>query len=688
MFKQRRARIGVLTAALGAMLAVVAVRLMMLVLIDGPRLASMATNEQSGELELAAVRGDIVDRNGRLLASMQPCRSAYVRPRQLLEKSTSAERARLAAALGVDADALEARLKSPAPFVWLSRRLESAQADEIEGLHLAGVSLAPENVRAYPEGSLAAAVVGQAGLDGQGLSGLELQYDRVVRGEAVKLRFYHDAHNHPIFDSPVELSSARPGARLELTIDAAIQADAENSLRAEVRSSGARHGTAIVLDPFTGEVLALAGASADPARDGERLHDAAVEDAFEPGSTVKGLLGAIALDDHAIDTRQQFYCENGAWQFGGKTIHDDSPHGWLDLAGIVEVSSNIGAAKIARTLGAERYYAGLQAFGIGRRSGIDLPGESAGLIRSPAHWRPVDLADHGFGQGIGVTPIQLAVAYAAIANGGVVMRPYVVKSITDASGTLRHTPQVLRRAVSPAAAHTMNDLLRNVVSAPDGTGRLAQVANFTVAGKTGTAQMVNPATGAYYQNRLVASFVGFVPAKDPRLVILVVLYDVPDRHFGGLYAAPIFSQIATAALGHLDVEPERPATTLASILPLPGNLDGAFEDARKDAPDRSSASGSDDQFQTARAGRAAASGLTPNFLGLSLRGALALARAESLNPEIEGAGYVTAQTPAPGLPVGSAMKLVLADAAETSSMRLRAQRSVRAASELASRRRR
>ncbi|MGH7880226.1 MAG: peptidoglycan D,D-transpeptidase FtsI family protein, partial [Candidatus Binataceae bacterium] len=413
-------------------------------------------------------------------------------------------------------------------------------------------------------------MVGKVGLDGQGLSGLELGYDRSVRGERVKLRFHQDARRRPIFDSPVALAGARPGARLELTLDAAIQGEAESVLAAEVRSSGADHGAAVVLDPFSGEVLALANASADPARAGDRLHDAAVQDAFEPGSTIKGLLGAIALNDRVLDTRRQFYCENGQWRIGGKAIHDDSPHQWLDLGGIVEVSSNIGAAKIALALGAQRYYAGLEAFGIGRRSGIDLPGEAAGLIRPPARWHPLDLADHGFGQGLAVTPIQLATAYAAIANGGVVMRPYVVKAVVDAAGgILRHTPQVLRRAVAPQAAHTMNDLLRNVVSAPDGTGRLAQVANFTVAGKTGTAQMVNPATGAYYQNRLVASFVGFVPAKDPRLVILIVLYDVPHAHFGGLFAAPVFSQIASAALRRLEVAPERPVTAIASLLPLP-----------------------------------------------------------------------------------------------------------------------
>jgi cell division protein FtsI (penicillin-binding protein 3) len=648
-FKQRRARIGVLTTALGIMLTVVALRLTMLVLLDGPRLASMAASEQAGELKLAAVRGDIADREGTLLASTEPSRSVYARPHQLLEKSTLADRNRLAQALGVDIKWLAARLESPAPFVWLARQLPVKQAEAVARLDLKGVGTAPDYVRAYPEGSLAAAAVGKAGLDGQGLSGLELEYDPAVRGESVKLRFYRDALRRPVFDSPVALEAARSGARLELTIDAAIQGEAEAALKSEVRTSGADHGVVIVMDPFSGEVLALANASIDPARDDDRLHDAAVQDAFEPGSTLKGLLGAIALDDGVIAPSDRFYCENGEWSFGGETIHDDSPHQWLDLGGIIEVSSNIGAAKIARTLGTERYYAGLAAFGIGRRTRIDLPGEASGLMRPAASWRPLDLANHGFGQGIAVTPIQLATAYAAIANGGVIMRPYIVRTVTDPSGLpVEHTPQALRRAVAPDAAHTMNDLLRKVVTAPDGTGRLAQVANYTVAGKTGTAQMVNPATGEYYENRLVASFVGFVPAEEPRLVILVVLYDVPDRHFGGMFAAPLFSQIAVSALRRLEVEPQQPTTALASILPL---------------SDSSNSWATDEHVSPSDVGAVATDGRMPNFIGLSLRSALALARANRINPAIEGAGYVTVQAPTPGSRGGGVVRLMLVDAA-------------------------
>jgi cell division protein FtsI (penicillin-binding protein 3) len=667
VFKQRRIRIGVLTVVLATLFALVALRLTLLVLLDGPRLASMAANEHTGEVQLAAVRGTIVDRNGTPLALSSDSQSIYARPRRLRESSSMAERAVLAQALAMAPGELEARLQSPAPFIWLGRHIQPEQANPIEELGLDGVAAVAESSRRYPEGPLAAAVVGKAGMDGQGLSGVELKYDEFVRGKPVKLRFERDALGHPIFDSPVELLNAQPGAKLELTIDSAIQAQAESALAAGVKRSGARRGVAIVLEPFTGEVLALANATAAPASDDDRLHDAAVQDAFEPGSTAKGILGAIALDDRVIDTGREIYCENGAWQVGGKAIHDDSPHGWLDLGGIVEVSSNIGAAKIALALGAERYYAGLQAFGFGRKTGIDLPGEASGLIRPATRWRPIDLADHGFGQGIAVTPIQLATAYAAIANGGVMMRPYVVKAAYDGAGhkVFERTAQASRRAVTPQTAHTMNDLLRNVVSAPDGTGRLARVADFTVAGKTGTAQMVNGATGVYYQGRLVGSFVGFVPAKDPRLVILVVLYDVPHGHFGGLFAAPAFSAIASNALQHLDVAPEQPATEVASILPFAREAEASTTAPREqseiiedrpeiieDRPERA-------QAEVAEAS-APAPGLTPNFIGLSLRGALALARLYRLNPAIAGAGYVAAQAPRPGLRSDGTVRLALA----------------------------
>jgi len=640
-FKKRRSRILGLTLVLASFFLVVVVRLAVLVVFDGPRLTSLARSEQTERLELAAVRGPIVDRHGEVLALSAESRSIYARPRRLLESTSPAQRARLAAALGLSSAPLEAKLVRQGSFAWLARQIGRERAEAAEALGFDGVGTVSEYKRFYPESNLAAAVVGMAGVDGQGLSGIELRYDNLFRGAPVVLRVNRDALGHPILDSPLVLRNPEPGARLELTLDAAIQALAEKELGTQLQASGARRGSAVVLDPFTGEVLALAAVASDGAD--ERLHESAVQDAFEPGSTIKGILGAIALENRAITLERKIFCDNGAMEIGRRMIHDHGRHQWLDLGGIIEVSSNIGAAKIALALGANRYYDGLKAFGFGARTGIDLPGEAEGLVRAPGSWKNVDLASHGFGQGIAVTPIQLATAYAAIANGGQLMRPFVVRAAFDAAGNeiLRHTPQVLRRAVSPAVAHTMNRLLREVVNGADGTGRRARVADFTVAGKTGTAQMPNPATGGYYQSRLVASFVGFLPADDPRLVILIVLEDVGEGHEGGLVAAPVFSAIAAGALGRLEVAANPRGYESATLLGALGAM--TFHEA-SDEP--------------ARPGDAA-----PDFTGLSLRAALKLARRAGVKLETEGRGYVTAQAPAPGAAIGKApIKLTLVSA--------------------------
>jgi cell division protein FtsI (penicillin-binding protein 3) len=366
---------------------------------------------------------------------------------------------------------------------------------------------------------------------------------------------------------------------------------------------------------------------------------------------MKGILAAIALEDHVIDTRRRIYCENGEWHVGGRVVHDDSRQQWLDLAGIIEVSSNIGAAKIALALGARRFHQGLNAFGFGGKTGIDLPGEASGLLAAPAKWRTIELADHGFGQGVAVTPIQLATAYAAIANGGVVMRPFVVKAAYDATGheILRRTPQAVRRAVSPDVAHKVNQLLRGVIDAHDGTGHLAQVADFTVAGKTGTAQMVNPATHSYDPNRLVVSFVGFLPADDPRLVILVVLYDVPRGSFGGIVAAPVFSEIASDALRHLDITPSPGSGSydVASLLPFTSDGD-EFAGVAEESTGAPITHTGDNRLAAFAPTTTEEQARAPDFRGLSLRHALALARRYGLQLDVKGAGYVRGQEPRAG----------------------------------------
>jgi cell division protein FtsI (penicillin-binding protein 3) len=649
-FEKRRLRVGMLTLVLAGLFALIVVRVALLVAMDGSHLSSLAASEHREQVTLTAPRGAIVDRHGAPLALSAQAYSVYARPAKLLAPGSGAELGQLARALALTDRALADKLHHPARFVWLARRVDHAEAERVEALGLDGVGVLSEYRRFYPESNLAAAVVGLAGADDQGLSGLELRYDRLLRGGPVELSEDRDALGHVILDSPMALREAVPGARLELTIDSQIQARAESDLSAEVRSSGAKRGVALVLDPFTGEVLALASADADDRGVRDRLHDPAVQDVFEPGSTIKPILGAIALSDGVIDTQRKIYCEDGHWTLDGRTIHDDSPHQWLDLGGILEVSSNIGAAKIALATGAQRYYHGLRAFGFGRPSGIDLPGESAGILRPAAQWHDVELADHGFGQGIAITALQLADAYATIANGGVQMRPFIVKSAYDAAGTpiFVHTPQALGRVISPAVAHTMNLLLRNVVAGQNGTGRRAQLADYTVAGKTGTAQMVDPANGRYFQSRLVASFVGFVPADNPRLVILVVLEDVGHGHFGGQVAAPVFGEIASDALSRLNIAATTPSYDEASILPV------------ADAPLDFASAPAAQVPASASASRLRGGDTVPNFSGLSLRGALRLAGSRGFNLTIRGSGYVIAQEPQPGQAADGPVKIVLA----------------------------
>jgi cell division protein FtsI (penicillin-binding protein 3) len=655
-FKQRRNRIGALTFVLAGLFGLAVMRLIALVVLEGSKLNSLARTEHTAETELAAVRGPIVDRHGEPLALSAETRSIFARPKRVLETSTPFGRGKLAAALQMSVADLESKLRKPSPFIWLKRRMDPSKAATIEALGFDGLGGLSEYKRFYPESNLAGTVVGSAGMDGQGLSGVELQYDKLIRGEPVELSFYHDALGHPILDTPLAIKSAEPGAQVELTIDSRIQSLAENELVNEVHTSGAQRGTAIVIDPFSGEILALANVNSAADAIHDRLHDAAVQDAFEPGSTMKGLLASIALTNHTISASERIFCENGVFHLDGRTIHDDSRHQWLDVAGIIEVSSNIGASKIALRLGSNRFYDGLKGFGLGRKTGIDLPGEANGLLSKGSSWREIELANHGFGQGIAVTPMQLAVAYSAIANGGLVVRPYVVKSATDAEGhvVLTHQPQVIGRAIPPDVAHQMNLLLRNVVNGADGTAHKAQVDGFVVAGKTGTAQMVNPVTHGYFQNRHVSSFVGFLPADDPRLLILVVLYDVGHGHFGGLVAAPVFSEIASGSLRDLNIGSKIPDYDSASMLSL-DSLFSTRHDNKADALASIDPGADYDEAVNLKA--------TPDFRGASLRHALDIARRIGVNLEVKGDGYVVAQEPAPGSSIRrSPIKLTLAPA--------------------------
>ena len=647
MKRARSRRMIVAGGIFTVLFALVALRALDLAVLRGPALARLAAMQHHQRIELLPHRGPIVDRSGDPLALSVDVPSIYVRPRELRAAGADARLPALATALHMPPRALRAKLASSQPFVWLKRQALPREAETVARLELPGVYTVTEGRRFYPHGNLAAHVLGFVGVDSQGLEGLEQRYDRVIRGEAQYLEFDRDARGREMFTGGVGAAPDQ-GNRLELTLDAAIQEATERELQSGVAAARAVGGAAVVLDPATGEVLALAnvptynpnepGDAADK-RWRDRVRNRAITDPYEPGSTFKAVLAAAAIEEHLVTPGELFFCEHGRFQAGGRTIHDAHPYGWLSFAEVIQFSSNIGATKVGERLGRDRYHRYLRAFGFGNRTGIELPGETPGIMRPVESWSRIDLATLSFGQGVSVTPLQMSTAFAAIANGGTLLRPYVVRRIVAPGGevVLENEPTAVRRVISTRSARTTTELLRRVVEEEGGTGTKARLEEFPVAGKTGTAQKVDPTTGGYSSKR-IGSFAGFVPADEPRAVILVLIDEPSTSSYGGVVAAPVFRAIAAAVLKRLGVEP--PAPTVVARAP------GAAPATPRAKP-------------ASREAATPANAETPSFLGLSLREALARAQASGWQVRVTGTGYVAAQEPMPGTPLLSVHQLAL-----------------------------
>jgi len=638
-----RARTLVVAGFLAGLLLLVVARAIDLAVLRGPALARLAQLQHRQRVALVPPRGTMVDRNGEVLALSLEVPSVYVRPHEFAGQE--ARLPALATALHVPVRELRTRLKGGQPFVWLHRQTLPREAAAIERLGLRGVYTVAEGRRFYPHNALAAQVLGFVGVDSQGLEGLERHLDDFVKGAPQYLDVDRDARGREILRRGVAPAPAE-GSRVVLTLDAGIQDATERELAAGVAAAQAAGGAAIVLDPTTGEVLALANLPTynpnqpDAVRETrwrDRVRNRAITDPYEPGSTFKAILAAAAIEEKAVRPSEMFFCEHGRAHVGRWTIHDTHPHGWLSFAEVIQYSSNIGATKVAERLGRERYYRYLLAFGFGTRTGIDLPGETPGIMRPLETWSRIDLATHSFGQGISVTALQMATAFAAIANGGVLMRPFVVRRIVMPGGevALETCPVVVRRVVSARTAETVTALLRRVVEERGGTGTKAKLDDFPVAGKTGTAQKVNLLTGGYSSKR-IGSFVGFVPADAPRAVILVLIDEPRTATYGGVVAAPVFRAIASAVLKRLAVEPAAPAVQEAAAPPAPRPARVAADVAAAPSPSA-----------------------TPSFLGLSLREAVTRAQAAGWEVEVTGTGYVAAQQPLPGAPLAADRRLAL-----------------------------
>jgi len=523
------------------------------------RLVRIAEGEYHQRIELRPVRGDIFDRYGEKLAVSLRLDSIFAEPPRIDDPPAAA--ARLAGILKMDRRDLLERLTKKSCFVWLKRQVDPEQAEAVRAAGLSGVGLLKEGRRFYPNLTLAGHVLGFVGIDTQGLAGLEVAYENRLRGRTLYQFVERDALGRTFQDRLSQDFPDPKGGNLTLTLDRRVQYIAETSLEAAVDRYQARAGMAIVVRPKTGEVLALAVMPRFNPNDYARYpaflrRNVSLTDAFDPGSTFKVFLVAAALEEGVVAPDDEINCENGAYTIGARVVHDAHPHGVLTVANVVKYSSNIGAVKISHRLSPSCFFEYMNRFGFGEKTGIDLPGETEGLIRPPARWREIDAANLAFGQGLTVTGLQLVMAMAALANDGVLMRPYIVSRIQSPAGRLLYQarPQAVRQAVSPETAAKLRLMLRSVVE-EGGTGTQAEAEGYPAAGKTGTAQKLDPATRHYSRTKFFSSFVGFLPYDRPELAILVALDEPRPQYFGGVVAAPVFKEIGQKVLPLLNVAP-------------------------------------------------------------------------------------------------------------------------------------
>ena len=643
-------------------------RLVDLQVLRRAEFARRASKQQERIAELAPRRGTIEDADGRLLAVNARTDSVYATPSDVVDPAGEADL--LAPILKLPAKDLQRKLAAPdREFAWIARRVPNGAADRVRALsaerRLPGIALVPESTRRYPEGPLAAAVLGYVGTDDRGLGGLEFRYDSEVRGRPVRVTLLKDAAQRPYAvrmrgggDAP---SEGIEGTSLRLTLRAPIQHAAERELQRMAAEVHPRGASAIVVDPSTGAVLALASW---PAFDPNRFGDADAEarkcrpltDAYEPGSTFKIVAAGAALDGGTIGLDDPIDCGGGTLTIGTTTIHEHGGKGWsaLTIGEILAHSSNIGIAHVALGLGRGPFYKAMRSFGFGEKTGIELEGETVGLLKDTGQWSALSLPMMAFGQEIGVTVLQMARAYSAVANGGLLPTLHLVEGVKR-SGSAEFRSVSLtepRRVLSEGTAREMRRLLARVVEM--GTGKAAAIPGYAAAGKTGTAQKAIPGAG-YSKEKYVASFIGFVPADAPRVVIAVVVDEPHGKTYGGDVAAPVFSQIGAEVMRLLRVPPQRPDGARSPILvtDLSAGAAAASVGAQLAAAGVVPASN--------RSGPEADEDALPDLAGRTARDAVRLLAMRGVAARLQGSGFVVSQDPPAGAPAsrGTTCALVL-----------------------------
>lgn len=615
--------------------------------------ASVANKQIRRDLHFEARRGEIYDRNGQELAVSIELESLAANPRAIKDPEGTAKK--LATVVAVPASRLGKKLRQHRAFVWLKHYLTPRQADAVRALGLEGIHFVKENRRYYPNLELAGHLLGFVGRDHIGLEGLEVAQDLLLSGEPGTYPGAKDARGQIIYTHGLPAESGPQAYSLRLTLDKRIQYIAERELQKTVTDYGAKGGMTVVTEPQSGEILAMAVfpsfnpnsfSSYGPAV----WRNRAVTDAFEPGSTFKIFLIAAALEEALVHPDDLFYCENGKYKVMNHTIHDLKKFGWLSLAQILRFSSNIGAAKVSEKLGSSRFYHYIRSFGFGAPTELGLPGETNGLIRPPDQWTPVDLAAASFGQSLSVSATQLAMALGAVANDGLLMQPLLIKEVLDGQGRVvkQNHSRVVRRVISAATAERLKDLLADVLK-PGGTGARAALAQYQAAGKTGTAQKSNHKSGGYEDDRYTASFVGFAPVTDPKILVVVVINEPQKGYYGGVVAAPAFRRIAQQTLHALQVPPEKKQKKGKNV----ATLDSVGSTSQSPMTLQPVAYNQRQNNQPT---------LMPDLTGLSLRAALDRLQHFTGSLDIYGSGRVVGQNPEPGrnLSTISSCSLILA----------------------------
>ncbi len=656
--------------------------------VEGSEHRSTAERQQLRDIHLAPRRGTIRDRHGAELAVSVDADSVFANPRELREAGIDPHLAalRLAEILGVDQGRLEQRLRSDRLFVWVERQVTPEEAAAVTSLRLPGVATTPEARRYYPNRSLAAHILGFANVDGEGMEGIELGMNEALQGSTTSVPALRDRRGRIVFSEELLDDHASLGDDVYLTIDKTLQYVAERELALSIRTFEAAAGSIVVLDPSSGEVLAMASyPTFDPntpsASPPSYRRFRAITDRFEPGSTIKPMTVASALAAGVLRPSEQIDCHDGRWTVveGERPITDTHRYGLLTPAEILAHSSNIGSAQIGMRLGRQGLYRAFRRFGFGQTTGVPLPGEVSGTFRHHARWYERDFASIGFGQGLSVTALQLASAMAAIANGGRLMRPTLIRRVEDGRGALLEetTPEVRRQVVPARTARLVSDMLTAVTS-EEGTGAEAAIDGYLVAGKTGTAQMASTTGAGYDADRWLSSFVGFLPAEAPRVVIAVFIQEPVIDHYGGVVAGPVFRRVGEAAMRHLGVAPAGSEDALEALRRRARERAVAEREAEREsarearearargragerASEREPIDGPIDGPSAEPTPLAEGELRVPSLAGLTARGALRAASEAGLVARLEGSGVVVSQDPPADAPVGrgSEIRLVL-----------------------------